>query len=95
MKQSEKYLLKAEERGHLADKQRAEMDLRAGQIDKLEQERAQFQHFLERYENERNELIDRARQEAEKEEAEEERQRERAMMQAALAMENNEQREAA
>lgn len=95
MKQSEKYQLQAEEKGHLATKQQAEIDLRAGQIDKLNQESAQFQQLRDKYEQEQQDLIQRAQQEAQKEESEAEQQRRQALMLAAMSVENNEQREAA
>jgi hypothetical protein len=80
MKTFEKTRLDAEDKGKQAQGAQDEADLRAGQIDKLMQEKAFYLEEAEKYRREQQDLLARADQEEQEEERkEQEKERQRAI----------------
>lgn len=89
MTDSERYQLEAEERGRLARKQQDEIDLRAGQIDKLHQEIDFFEQEMLKYEREQQDWFNRASQAASQEHDDEKRKQRQRAIDAARALAHN------
>ena len=89
MKTHERTRLDADAKAKQAEGAKKEIDLRAGQIEKLQQEIAFYRQEEERYLREQQELMARADQEERDEERAEEKKREEIAFNTAIAMQNN------